>query len=131
MRSAVTRVLLEVRLPPALFDELRALHASDPARYRHAVSTAAVTVGMLLAAVGDAPALPDLAAAGLLHDLGMRHVPPALARGAAARSTRRAPVSWLHIRCSARCTWRCCSAPTPRWRPRSRITGGQVAATRS
>jgi HD-GYP domain-containing protein (c-di-GMP phosphodiesterase class II) len=31
---------------------------------------------MLLAAVGDAPALPDLAAAALLHDLGMRHVAP-------------------------------------------------------
>ncbi len=81
VRSAVTRVLLEVRLPPALFDELRVLHASDPPRYRHALATAAVTVGMLLASVGDAPALPDLAAAGLLHDLGMRHVPPALARG--------------------------------------------------
>jgi HD-GYP domain-containing protein (c-di-GMP phosphodiesterase class II) len=81
VRSAVTRVLLEVRLPLALFDELRALHAFDASRYRHALATSAITVAMLLAAVGDARALPDLAAAGLLHDLGMRHVPPALARG--------------------------------------------------
>lgn len=74
VQAAVARALLAVRLPPQLFDELTALKASDPARYRHALTTGAVTARMLIAAVGDAPALPDLAAAGLLHDLGMRHV---------------------------------------------------------
>jgi HD-GYP domain-containing protein (c-di-GMP phosphodiesterase class II) len=73
VQAAVARALLAVRLPQPLFDELSALKATDPARYRHALTTAAVTARMLIAAVGDAPALPDLAAAGLLHDLGMRH----------------------------------------------------------
>ncbi|GEJ56862.1 HD-GYP domain-containing protein [Anaeromyxobacter diazotrophicus] len=84
VRSAVARVVLSARLPPALFEELAALRAADPGRYRHAVATAAVTARLLMVAVGDAPALPDLAAAGLLHDLGMRHVPPAVARAAGA-----------------------------------------------
>ncbi|HVI73492.1 MAG TPA: HD domain-containing phosphohydrolase [Anaeromyxobacteraceae bacterium] len=91
VRSAVARVVLSARLPPVLFEELRAMQATDPARYRHAVATAAVTARLLMAAVGEAPALPDLAAAGLLHDLGMRHVPLSLARssgGLDAEGTR-------------------------------------------
>jgi HD-GYP domain-containing protein (c-di-GMP phosphodiesterase class II) len=80
VQAAVARALLAVRLPQPLFDELAALKSSDPARYRHGLSTAAVTARMLIAAVGDAPALPDLAAAGLLHDLGMRHLSVHLAR---------------------------------------------------
>ncbi len=74
VQAAVARALLGVRLPQSLFDELSNLKISDPARYRHGLTTAAVTTRMLIAAVGDAPALPDLAAAGLLHDLGMRHL---------------------------------------------------------
>jgi len=74
VQAAVARALLAVRLPQALFDELAALKVLDPARYRHGLTTGAVTARMLIAAVGDAPALPDLAAAGLLHDLGMRHL---------------------------------------------------------
>lgn len=74
-QAAVARALLAVRVPQPLFDELAALRSADPVRYRHALATAAVTVRMLLAAVGDAPGLSDVAAAGLLHDLGMRHVP--------------------------------------------------------
>jgi HD-GYP domain-containing protein (c-di-GMP phosphodiesterase class II) len=35
---------------------------------------------MFVAAVGDAPAIAEMAAAGLLHDLGMRHVPAHVAR---------------------------------------------------
>lgn len=80
VQAAVARALLAVRLPQQLFDELSALRASDPARYRHGLTTGAVTVRMLIAAVGDAPALPDLAAAGMLHDLGMRHLSIHLAR---------------------------------------------------
>ncbi len=80
VQAAVARALLAARLPQPLFDELAALKASDPARYRHGLATGAVTARMLIAAVGDAPALPDLAAAGLLHDLGMRHVASHLAR---------------------------------------------------
>jgi HD-GYP domain-containing protein (c-di-GMP phosphodiesterase class II) len=84
VRSAVARTVLSARLPAVLFEELRTLQTADPARYRHAIATAAVTARLLMVAVGDAPALPDLAAAGLLHDLGMRHVPPAAARASGA-----------------------------------------------
>jgi HD-GYP domain-containing protein (c-di-GMP phosphodiesterase class II) len=35
---------------------------------------------MLLSALGDAPGVSDLAGAALLHDLGMRHLPPRLLR---------------------------------------------------
>ncbi|HEX9289005.1 MAG TPA: phosphohydrolase [Anaeromyxobacteraceae bacterium] len=80
VQAAVARALLALRLPQAIFDELHALKISDPARYRHALSTAAVTARLLIAAAGEAPALPDMAAAGLLHDLGMRHVSFHLAR---------------------------------------------------
>ena len=80
LQTAVARTLLSVRLPLPLFDELSALRSADPARYRHALATAAVTARLLIAAVRDAPGLPDVAAAGLLHDLGMRHVAPKLRR---------------------------------------------------
>jgi HD-GYP domain-containing protein (c-di-GMP phosphodiesterase class II) len=84
VRSAVAKVVVSARLPPAVFEELRAMQATDPARYRHAVATAAVTARLLMVAVGEAPALPELAAAGLLHDLGMRHVPASVARSTGA-----------------------------------------------
>jgi HD-GYP domain-containing protein (c-di-GMP phosphodiesterase class II) len=58
------------------------MKASDPVRYRHAVITTAVTARMLIAAVGDAPAMGELLAAALLHDLGMRHVSFHLLRNA-------------------------------------------------
>jgi HD-GYP domain-containing protein (c-di-GMP phosphodiesterase class II) len=74
VQAAVARAILGVRLPQALLDELSALKTTDPARYRHALATAAVAVRMLLAAVGPMQELSDLAAAGLLHDIGMRHV---------------------------------------------------------
>jgi HD-GYP domain-containing protein (c-di-GMP phosphodiesterase class II) len=80
VQGIVARALLSVRLPSALYDELLALKFSDPSRYRHALCTAVVTVRMLTAAVGEARALPDMAAAALLHDLGMRHVPARLSR---------------------------------------------------
>lgn len=80
IRAAVERALLEVRLPEALFEELAAVARAAPALHVHALATAAVAVRMLLAAVGDARGVPDLAAAGLLHDLGMRHLPLRLAR---------------------------------------------------
>ena len=79
VQGAVARAILAVPLPYVLFEELQALKLADPDRYRHALSTAAVTARMLIVAVGDAPALPDLVAAALLHDLGMRHVPSYLA----------------------------------------------------
>jgi HD-GYP domain-containing protein (c-di-GMP phosphodiesterase class II) len=80
VQAAVARALLAARLPQPLFEELAALKLSDPSRYRHALTTGALTARMLIAAVGDAPALPDLAAAGLLHDVGMRHLPLHLSR---------------------------------------------------
>jgi HD-GYP domain-containing protein (c-di-GMP phosphodiesterase class II) len=80
VQAAVARALLNVRLPHVLFEELQACKAVDAARYRHALTTAAVTVRMLIAAVGQAPALPDIAAAGLLHDVGMGHLSAHLVR---------------------------------------------------
>jgi HD-GYP domain-containing protein (c-di-GMP phosphodiesterase class II) len=74
VQSAVARALDSVRLPGSVQDELAALAMEDAPRYRHAVTTAAVATRILVAAVGDAPGLPEIAAAGLLHDVGMRHV---------------------------------------------------------
>ncbi len=80
VRDLVERALLEVRLPAVLFDELTGVQRANPALYRHGMATAAVGVRMLLAAVGDLKGVPDMAAAALLHDLGMRHVPMRLVR---------------------------------------------------
>jgi HD-GYP domain-containing protein (c-di-GMP phosphodiesterase class II) len=80
VREVVARALLEVRLPEVLFEELTGVQRANPALYRHGVAAAAVAVRMLLAAVGDLKGVPDMAAAALLHDLGMRHVPMKLVR---------------------------------------------------
>ncbi len=79
MKERVERTILAARLPASLTGELAERERSDPARQRHGVATAAIAVRMLLGAVGERPGLADLAAAGLLHDLGMRHIPPHLA----------------------------------------------------
>lgn len=79
-RDAVRRALLAVRLPDALLDELLALRRADSPLHGHAFTTAAVAVRMLLGIVGAARGVADLAAAALLHDLGMRHVPRRLVR---------------------------------------------------
>jgi HD-GYP domain-containing protein (c-di-GMP phosphodiesterase class II) len=75
VQGAVARVLLATTLPDRLWADLAALRASDPARWRHAVATACVAVRMLAAAGSEPEALSTVAAAGLLHDLGMLHVP--------------------------------------------------------
>jgi len=74
-RDAVRRVLLAVCLPEALFAEMLALRRAASPLHGHAFATAAVAVRMLLGVVGAARGVPELAAAALLHDLGMRHVP--------------------------------------------------------
>lgn len=74
-RDAVARAVGAAGLTEVLVDELVALRAERPALHLHAFSAAAVAVRMLLTAVGESRALPDLAAAALLHDLGMRQVP--------------------------------------------------------
>ncbi len=79
-RQAVERAILEVRLPEVLFDELTAVRRANPGLHRHGVATAAVAARMLLCAVGDARGVAEHAAAGLLHDLGMRHAPMKLMR---------------------------------------------------
>ena len=76
LRSTLGRIALAAELPEELHQELALLREQDWARYRHGMVTALVATRMLLAAVGDSRALPDLAAAALLHDLGMRHVKP-------------------------------------------------------
>lgn len=82
VQSSVARALLSVRLPSSLYDELLAMKFADPQRYRHGLITAAVATRMLTAAVGETRVLPGMAAAGLLHDLGMRHLPQRLQRHA-------------------------------------------------
>lgn len=77
-RAAVERAVAAVRLPRALVDELEATRQEAPALHRHAVVTAAVALRILHAAVGESKELPELAAAALLHDHGMRHVPAAV-----------------------------------------------------
>jgi hypothetical protein len=76
VQSTLGRIVLSAELPEELHQELGVLREVDWARYRHGIVTALVATRMLLAAVGDARALPELAAAALLHDLGMRHVKP-------------------------------------------------------
>jgi hypothetical protein len=80
VRDAVRRALLAIRLPDALFEELLAIRRAASPLHVHAFASAAVAVRMLLSAVGAARAIPELAAAALLHDVGMRHLPPRLFR---------------------------------------------------
>ncbi len=75
IERAVRRVVESAKLPQPLVEEMAAAKLLDPARYRHALSTAAVTARLILAAAGTARASPQIAAAALLHDIGMRHVP--------------------------------------------------------
>ena len=77
-RAAVERAVDAVRLPEPLLDELEAARREQPARYRHGLLSAAVALRILHVAVGESRELPDLAAAALLHELGMRHVPATL-----------------------------------------------------
>jgi hypothetical protein len=78
VREAVRAALLGIRLPEVLFDELCALRRAGSPIHAHAFAAAAVAVRMLLGVVGAARGIPDLAAAALLHDLGMRHLPARL-----------------------------------------------------
>jgi hypothetical protein len=78
VRDAVRRLLHAIRLPEPLVDELVALRRLAPASHAHAIATAAVAVRMFVTVVGEARGVPDLAAAALLHDLGMRHLPARL-----------------------------------------------------
>jgi len=80
VQADVERVLLSAEIPDPVAEEIQALRDRDWARYRHGVATAAVATRMLLAAVGEARALPELGAAALLHDIGMCHVPSPTAR---------------------------------------------------
>ncbi len=79
-REAVRAAVLAVRLPEVLFEELLALRREASPIHPHAFATAAVAVRMLLGVVGAARGVANLAAAALLHDLGMRHVPRRLGR---------------------------------------------------
>ncbi len=80
VRDALRRALLSVRFPDIVFEELLAIRRAGSQLHAHAFATAAVAVRMLLCAVRGARGVPDLAAAALVHDLGMRHLPPRLLR---------------------------------------------------
>ncbi len=77
---SVREALLAIALPDPLVDELLALRRAGSTVHAHAFITAAVAVRMLLAVVGGARGVSELATAALLHDLGMRHLPPRLFR---------------------------------------------------
>lgn len=74
-RETVERTLRAISIPEPLVDELLAARRDQPVVYQHAILTAAVGVRVLLTAVGRGRSLADLAAAALLHDLGMRQLP--------------------------------------------------------
>ena len=74
-RESVERTILAVELPTPLVDELLATREAQPDLYRHAVLTTAVAVRILRTAAGSSRTLTELAAAALLHDLGMRQIP--------------------------------------------------------
>jgi hypothetical protein len=78
VRDGVERALRAVELPEVLYEELLLLRKTAAHLYEHALATAAVVARMLIAAAGPARAIPDVAAAALLHDLGMRHLPKKL-----------------------------------------------------
>jgi HD-GYP domain-containing protein (c-di-GMP phosphodiesterase class II) len=80
VRRDVRAALLAIRLPEVLFDELLAIRRTGSPLHGHAFATAAIAVRMLLCVVGGARGVPDLAAAALLHDVGMRHLPARLFR---------------------------------------------------
>jgi hypothetical protein len=124
VRDHVRRALLAVRLPDALVEELLVIRRDAALLHVHAFASAAVAVRMLLSAVGSARTLPELAAAALLHDLGMRHLPPrlfrqrdGLAKGDAIRIASHPLVGAYHVATllgrhpavdAARCHhWRC------------------------
>jgi HD-GYP domain-containing protein (c-di-GMP phosphodiesterase class II) len=76
IEASVRRVVEAAAFPRPLVEEMAAAKLLDPVRYRHALFTAVVTSRLILAAAGTARASPQIAAAALLHDIGMRHVPP-------------------------------------------------------
>ena len=73
--TSVRRVIESAALPQPLLEEMADAKMGDPVRYKHALSTAVVTTRLILAAAGTSRASPQIAAAALLHDIGMRHVP--------------------------------------------------------
>lgn len=75
VRDAVRSAVLATALPAPLFEEMLALRRAGSPIHPHAFATAAVAVRMLFTVVGPARGVPELAAAALLHDIGMRHVP--------------------------------------------------------
>jgi hypothetical protein len=78
VRGEVRQALLAIRLPEILLEELLEIRRTGAPLHRHAFATAAVATRMLQCAVGGARAVPELAAAALLHDAGMRHLPARL-----------------------------------------------------
>jgi hypothetical protein len=75
LRDAVRRSILAIQLPDALVEEMLVLRRAASPLHGHAFATAATAVRMLVGVVGEARGVPEMAAAALLHDIGMRHVP--------------------------------------------------------
>ena len=80
IRDAVRNAFRAIRLPEILWEKLAATRRAAPHLHVHALVTTAVSVRMLLSAVSSPRGVADLAAAALLHDLGMCHLPPRLLR---------------------------------------------------
>lgn len=78
VRDRMLAAVESVPLPPPIAFQLTLMHELHPAQFRHAIACA-----LTAAWLGDAPLVPRhdltmLAAAGLLHDLGMLHIDPVL-----------------------------------------------------
>jgi hypothetical protein len=80
IRDAVRGAVRGVRLPALLWEHLAVLRRDAPHLHVHGLVTAAVAVRMLVSAVSRPRGLADLAAAALLHDVGMAHLPRRLLR---------------------------------------------------
>jgi hypothetical protein len=92
VREAIRRALRSIRLPAVLWEHLEVTRRATPHLHVHGFVSAAVAVRMLLSAVASPRGVADLAAAALLHDVGMSrlpafllHHPDALGAEAAAR----------------------------------------------
>ncbi len=75
VRDAVRRALLSIRLPEVLWEHLEVTRRATPHLHVHGLVTAAVAVRMLLSAVSSPRGVAELAAAALLHDVGMSRLP--------------------------------------------------------
>jgi hypothetical protein len=80
VHTAVRDALRGIRLPELVWEELAWTRRAAPYLHVHGLVTAAVAVRILVTAVSAPRGVADLAAAALLHDVGMARLPARLHR---------------------------------------------------